>query len=133
MKITLDTNVLVRVLVADGEAQAAAARTALLGATRIAVPVTALCELVWVLRARYGYSVGETILAVETLVAAEAVVTDAAAVEAGLAMLRAGADFADGVIAHTGAALGGATFLSFDRAALAAWRGAGGDAAEPGA
>jgi predicted nucleic-acid-binding protein len=40
------------------------------------------------------------------------------AVEAGLAMLEAGGDFADGVIAHEGAWLGGESFVSFDKQAV---------------
>lgn len=36
------------------------------------------------------------------------------AVEAGLFMLEAGGDFADGVIAHEGHWLGGEEFLTFD-------------------
>jgi predicted nucleic-acid-binding protein len=41
------------------------------------------------------------------------------AVEAGLAMLKAGGDFADGVIAYEGRWLGGETFISFDKRAVA--------------
>jgi predicted nucleic-acid-binding protein len=37
------------------------------------------------------------------------------AVEAGLAVLEAGGDFADGVIAYEGGWLGGETFVSFDK------------------
>lgn len=48
------------------------------------------------------------------------VTTDWAAAEAGLAAMAAGADFADGVIAHQGEWLGGATFASFDRRAVKA-------------
>ncbi|EGG79200.1 transposase subfamily [Gluconacetobacter sp. SXCC-1] len=40
------------------------------------------------------------------------------AVEAGLALLEAGGDFADGVIAHEGVWLGGETFVSFDKKAV---------------
>lgn len=40
------------------------------------------------------------------------------AVEAGLEMLEAGGDFADGVIAHEGAWLGGETVVSFDKQAV---------------
>ena len=39
-------------------------------------------------------------------------------VEAGLAMLDAGGDFADGVIAYEGRWLGAETFVSFDRKAV---------------
>jgi predicted nucleic-acid-binding protein len=47
-------------------------------------------------------------------------VLDSAAIDAGLEMLEAGADFADGVIAHEGRWLGGETFVSFDKKAVAA-------------
>jgi predicted nucleic-acid-binding protein len=41
------------------------------------------------------------------------------AVQAGLVVLEAGGDFADAVIAHEGQWLGGETFVSFDRKAIA--------------
>jgi hypothetical protein len=41
-----------------------------------------------------------------------------AAAEAGLALLDAGGDFADGVTAHEGGWLGADTFVSFDRKAV---------------
>ncbi len=41
------------------------------------------------------------------------------AVEAGLSVLEAGGDFADGVIAYEGNWLGGETFVSFDKKAVA--------------
>lgn len=40
------------------------------------------------------------------------------AVEAGLALLEAEGDFADGITAHEGKWLGGETFVSFDRKAV---------------
>ena len=40
------------------------------------------------------------------------------AAEAGLALLDAGGDFADGVIAYEGSWLGADAFLSFDRKAV---------------
>ena len=43
--------------------------------------------------------------------------TDHAAVEAGLAMLGLGGDFADGVIDYEGRRLGGETYLTFDKKA----------------
>jgi predicted nucleic-acid-binding protein len=46
------------------------------------------------------------------------VVLNRAAADAGLAMLEAGGDFADGIIAHEGAWLGGEAFVSFDRKAV---------------
>jgi predicted nucleic-acid-binding protein len=41
------------------------------------------------------------------------------AVEAGLLVLEAGGDFADGIIAYEGTWLGGEVFASFDRRAVA--------------
>lgn len=46
------------------------------------------------------------------------VVVNRPAAEAGLALLEAGGDFADGIIAFEGSLLGGDTFLSFDRQAV---------------
>jgi predicted nucleic-acid-binding protein len=46
------------------------------------------------------------------------VVANRLAVEAGLALLDAGGDFADGVIAYEGNWLGAETFVSFDKAAV---------------
>jgi hypothetical protein len=52
------------------------------------------------------------------LLAAANVKVNRPAVEAGLAVLEAGGDFADGVIAYEGAWLGGETFVSFDKKAV---------------
>jgi predicted nucleic-acid-binding protein len=51
--------------------------------------------------------------------AASNVSLDRVAVEAGLAQLEAGGDFADAVIAHQGQCQGGDNFVSFDRQAVA--------------
>lgn len=63
----------------------------------------------------------------------EKIVIDRPAVETGLAVLRAGGDFADGVIGHQGASFGGENFASFDRAALVKLGALGVSAAEPAA
>ncbi len=54
MKITADTNVLVRAIVGDDRLQCAAAQKALADAEAIALTVPALCELVWVLSRGYN-------------------------------------------------------------------------------
>ena len=69
MKITADTNVLVR---------------ALLQAELVAVPLPVLGELAWVLRRMYRFSAS--------------VRMDCPVVRAGLQLLAAGGDFADGAI-----------------------------------
>jgi predicted nucleic-acid-binding protein len=118
MKITVDTNVLVRVATKDDEKQARAAAKLLKSAEHIAIPLTSLCEFVWVLRRVYSFGLQEILLALDALLDTENVVVNRPAVDAGLAMLKAGGDFADGMIAHEGAWLGGEVFVSFDKKAV---------------
>ena len=118
MKITVDTNVLVRAVVRDDKAQAEAAAKVLRSANLVAVAMTSLCELVWVLRRRYELSTAEVAAAIRALTAAQNVEIDRPAVAAGLMMLDAGGDFADGVIAYEGRWLGAETFVSFDKKAV---------------
>ena len=118
MKITIDTNVLVRFVLKDDEEQAKAAKEILETATLIAVPLPCLCEFVWILKRGAGLAKVDIIRAIEALANARNVVMNRPAVEAGLALFAAGGDFADGVIAHEGQWLGGETFVSFDKAAV---------------
>lgn len=111
MNITADTTILVRALVADDPAQAAEASRVMRDASSIAVPLPVLCELVWVLKRVYGFAVADIGTAIRSLLAAGTVRLDRPAVEAGLALLEAGGDFADGVIAHQGQWLGGEVFV----------------------
>lgn len=120
MNVTPDTNVLVRFLVVDDEPQALRARAALVEAEAIALTLPALCETAWVLRSVYRLPAAAIADRLRDLTEMDGVIVDHDAVAAGLAMLSAGADFTDGVIAQQGAAAGGATFLTFDRAAAAA-------------
>jgi len=118
MKITADTNVLVRAVVRDDEKQARAAAAILSKASLVAVPTATLCEFVWVLRRLYRFERSEIAEALRALIYAANVEADAAAVEAGLATLEAGGDFADGVMAFEGRRLGGESFVSFDKKAV---------------
>ena len=118
MKITADTNLLVRVLVQDDPEQARAAMDMLRRAELVAVPLPVLCELVWVLRRVYGFAAADCVAAIEALLAARVVVTDRQAAKAGLRLLAAGGVFADAVIAFSGRRLGGERFVSFDRRAV---------------
>lgn len=119
MKATVDTNVLVRAVMRDDAAQGAAAAQLLSEAELIAVPLPCLCEFVWVLRRAYGIQTAEIAAAIRALMASSNVEANRPAVEAGLAVFAAGGDFADGVIAFEGSWLGGETFVSFDRQAVA--------------
>lgn len=119
MKIIADTNVLLRAIVGDDARQCEAAIEAMSKAEIVAVSVHALCELVWVLRRRYGVSRVDIAAAIGLLLDTRNVVVNRPAVEAGLSLLLAGGDFADGVIAFEGRWLGGDTFVSFDQKAVA--------------
>lgn len=55
---------------------------------------------------------------IRSLMTIDKVVMNRPAAEAGLAMLEAGGDFADGVIAYEGQWLGGESFASFDKQAV---------------
>lgn len=118
MKITVDTNVLARAVLQDDPEQGCIAGTLLRNASLIAVPLPCLCELVWILRRGAKLSKEEVVLTIRDLLEAGNVAMNRPAVEAGLALLEAGGDFADGAIAHEGSWLGGETFVSFDRQAV---------------
>ena len=119
MKVSVDTNVLVRAVVRDDKAQAKVAIKVLRDAEVIAIALPCLCEFVWVLRRVYDFQPADAANAIRALLAAANVEMNRPAVEAGLSMLDAGGDFADGVIAYEGNWLGGETFVSFDKKAVA--------------
>lgn len=118
MKVTADTNLIVRVVVRDDEAQASKALDILSAAEAVILSLPCLCEFVWVLGSVYQLSRAEIGAAVRALARRANVLTDETAVTTGLLVLEAGGDFADGVIAAAGVAVGGDTFVSFDRQAV---------------
>ncbi|MGB0064033.1 MAG: type II toxin-antitoxin system VapC family toxin [Terracidiphilus sp.] len=115
-----DTNVLLRAILGDDPAQSRESRVALRSAEQVMISRHAFCEMVWVLRQGAKLPNSEISRVIRTLLETDNVVTDAAAVQAGLKAMEAGADFADGVIAYEGRWLGGETFVSFDKKAVAA-------------
>jgi predicted nucleic-acid-binding protein len=118
MKLTADTNVLIRAAVQDDVHQARRAAKVLAEADLVAVPVPVLCEFVWVLRRGYKKSAADASDAIRRLMRSASVVMNRPAVEAGLSALDAGGDFADGVIAYEGEWLGAEEFVSFDSKAV---------------
>jgi predicted nucleic-acid-binding protein len=118
MKVVVDTNVLVRAAVRDDPAQARIAVGILTDAELIAVALPCLCEFVWVLLKVYSIERADAAAAIRALLVAANVEVNRPAVEAGLLVLDAGGDFADGVIAYEGNWLGGETFVSFDKKAV---------------
>lgn len=122
MKITADTNVILRFLLNDDQEQAAAASKALNNASSVAVALPALCEVVWVLSQGYKMAAVDIARALEVFLDSETIEVNKRAVNAGLRVLRANGDFADGVIAFEGLSLGGSVFTSFDKEAVALLR-----------
>ena len=118
-KVAVDTNVLVRAVVCDDPVQASIAAQILTDAEVIAVALPCLCEFVWVLQRVYGLQAADAAAAIRALLASANVQVNRPAVEAGLRLLDAGGDFADGVITYEGQWLGGETFVSFDKQATA--------------
>lgn len=118
MKITVDTNVLIRAAVQDDPTQARQAAKALQEADLVAVPVPVLCEFVWVLRRGYKKSSSDVSEAIRRLMRSANVVMNRPAVEAGLSVIDVGGDFADGVMAYEGEWLGAEQFLSFESKAV---------------
>jgi predicted nucleic-acid-binding protein len=122
VKIAIDTNMLVRVIVRDDERQSRAALRILAKAETVAIPLPCLCEVAWVLSSTYGYPKPRIAAAIESVVATTNVEVDRTAVGIGLRIQANGGDFADGVIASLGVSMGGEIFVSFDRKAVARLR-----------
>ena len=118
MRITADTNVLVRAVIEDHAHQSKAAQTALKTAELVAIPIPSLCEMVWVLSQGYKIPSRDIAEAIRRLTNGANVVVNRPAAEAGLALLDAGGDFADGIIAYEGSWLGAEIFISFEKKAV---------------
>jgi predicted nucleic-acid-binding protein len=131
MKIIADTNLLLRAILEDDPQHGAEAQKLIGSATLVAIPVPVFCEMAWTMRRLYKRSANEIGDAIDALLQVDAVSTDRPAVEAGLDVLRRGGDFADGVMAWHGMALGGTVLATFDKAAIRILNGAGLSAAEP--
>ena len=119
MRVIADTNVLLRAIVGDDAKQSRAAIRALEQAETVVVSQHALCELVWVLDRSYGVSRANIAATIRQLRDTKNVALERPVMDAGLAVLDAGGDFADGVIAYEGTWLGGEIFVSFDKKAVA--------------
>jgi len=119
MTIVIDTNVLLRLVIEDDTGETEQAQDALASASRVVVPVVAICEAIWVLRSRYKVAREPLQAFVRRLLETDKLLMDRVAVEAGINMMERGGDFADGLIALDGRRLGGETFVSFDKKAVA--------------
>ena len=120
--IALDTNILIRVMLQDDAAQARAAERLFVRARREQTPLfiadIVLCEFVWVLTRRAGFTRADIADAVERVLRTELIaVSDASTIEAALAAYRAGrGDFADYLVRAQAIAAGATEVVTFDRA-----------------
>ena len=120
--ISLDTNILVRLLVEDDEDQTAKARDLLRRSIeadeRCLVTIVALCELQWVLKRLYKVSREDLARAVEDLLLDDRyMIEESATVGAAVIRFRNGkADLADYLIGLKSRLLGAEETVTFDRA-----------------
>ncbi len=122
--IAIDTNVLVRALVADDARQTAMVRRLLTRVeaegARVRLSCVVLCETAWVLRSVYDFSRGEIARAFEELLSGDLVDAERAdATERAVAAFSDGrADLADYLIREVALADGASAVATFDRIAL---------------
>jgi len=120
--IGIDSNVLLRYLLQDDPVQAPVAGAFFAARTKedpVAVSLIVLVESWWVMRSK-KVPVQRRVEAFDTLLsAAEVFVHEADLVREALRAVRAGADFADALIAATHRAHGDAGPVTFDEAAIA--------------
>jgi predicted nucleic-acid-binding protein len=131
VKVAVDTNILVRILAADDAVQLAAALRLLTAAELIALPTVALAETVWVLRSRFKWRGTEVAAALRLFLNDPRVQAEWPLVEAGLALLERGGDFADAVIEADGRRLGAETLVTFDEQAARLLTEAGASVTRP--
>jgi predicted nucleic-acid-binding protein len=111
--LAVDTNIVVRYLVKDDDAQSARARDVVRSGA-IFVPLTVVLECEWVLRSLYGFSRSAVIAALEAFCGGPGVaVGEAAAVKRALRLAKQGLDFADAL--HLAQASECEAFVTFDK------------------
>lgn len=121
--ISLDTNVLVRLLTNDEPVQAQKARHALDQATqdkhRIWVSVVVACELVWVLQRLYSYDKSQVIVVLSALLKFPGLeMENPQVIKKSVDELQhSSADFADILLGFLSAEEGAAHVLTFDKKA----------------
>lgn len=121
--IGLDTNVLVRLFVDDDPIQVRQAREFVASRCGPDSPAfvdrVALCEMVWVLSAAYGFGRAEIAGVIRKLLGSlDTVLEDADEIQAALQVFQAGrADFADALIGEVNRVRGCVATATFDRKA----------------
>ena len=112
--IAVDTNVVVRFLVAGDDPRQSARATATLQGEPVFLARTVVLETAWVLRRSFGFDRARIAVALRLLSGLPNVEVEGAAVLArALGWLEAGLDLAEAL--HLAATPAGAAFVSFDR------------------
>jgi predicted nucleic-acid-binding protein len=112
--IAPDTNVLVRIIVRDDEAQARRAIRSLSDQDGVFISKTVLLETGWVLSRAYRLSRERMLDALRTIIGLPNVeIEDESAVRRAVDWFQRGFDFADAL--HLASATGARRFLTFDR------------------
>ena len=113
MTVAVDTNIVVRLIVADDANQLALVAD-LMSNHDIFIPLTVLLETQWVLRSRYDYSHQAVANAFSGLASLEHVVLEGGAITSwAISRYLDGADLAD--MLHLAACDEGVSFATFDR------------------
>jgi len=121
VNVVIDTNVLIRYILADADGQYKQALRLFEAANSITIPTVVLCETVWVLRSRYKVDRQDIAEQINAMSQTDKIILADDEVAAGLDVLESGGDFADGVAAYVGRRMspdGAAAFASFDQAAV---------------
>jgi len=121
VNVVIDTNILLRFILADDDEQYKSALGLFDEADSITIPTVVLCETVWVLRSAYKVDRQEIAEQINAMTQSDKIVLADDEVNAGLDLLKAGGDFADGVAAYVGRKMspnGAAAFASFDQTAV---------------
>lgn len=121
MKITVDTNLLIRFLIKDDKFQNQKVWDIFFEAEEIFIPITVLCEVVWVLSFSYKLSNSFIAAKLQNLIEIPIFIVDKPVVNFGIKVLEANGDFADGVNAFLGKQFfenQNSKFISFDKKAV---------------
>ncbi|MCA1941649.1 MAG: type II toxin-antitoxin system VapC family toxin [Caenispirillum bisanense] len=113
--LSADTNVLLRYVLKDDEAQFDVVKPLLEGDEPFFISNIVFCELVWTLRRAYKIPKGDVAAVVRTLVGMDSTRCDEYAVGVALASMDAGGDFADAMVAIEAGRAGAACLYTFDR------------------
>lgn len=117
-RITIDTNILIRLFVADDEIQYQKSMALLENTDEFFVPISVFIEVVWVLTQTYKLQKSDVFeVLLDFIENSEKLVCDTKMVYSGLQMLKNNGDFSDMINAHIGKQNGYAHFITFDKKA----------------